>query len=580
LCNIDEEYSQDAFKILQWLAYSARPLRIEEVAEVVAVEIDDSPRFHPENRLLEPRDVLTICSALVTAATRTMQCRLSSNTYEAVELRLAHYSVKEFLLSDRVKTGPASRFCIWKYAEPRIAQTCLAYLLHFERPIPWGLDSVDKFKFPLALYAAEYWPHHARAAGNDMHVINQLCMQLLQAGSNVYMNWIRLFDPDWRYSDRTDNTETMAAPLYYSSLIGLAEPTRLLLELGADVNIQGARYGNALQAASVNGHVTIVRQLVNSGADVNAQAGYWDKTPLAAASYNGHNTIVDYLIESGANVDSHSKKSWTALEAASAGGHETIVQRLLKIGASSGNALTAAARAGHDVIIQLLLKSGAHVGNRKSVNEALRTASGGGHYTICQQLIIAGADVNAPGGELGNALQAAASGGEDCIVKLLLEAGAEIDSSTGEEFYGEPWEVWGTAGRPDEVQYYSPGPNSGAGYFGTALQAAAYGGNGSTVRLLLTSGANCDIQGGWYNNALHAAAAQGHNAIVQQLLESGADVNIQGGYYGNALQAAAGSGHEAMVRLLLENGANVNAKGGVHGNALPGGFSGRARGGC
>lgn len=58
---------------------------------------------------------------------------------------------------------------------------------------------------------------------------------------------------------------------------------------------------------------------------MNAQAGYWDNTPLAAASSNGHNTIVDYLIESGANVDLHSKKSWTALEAASAGGHETIV---------------------------------------------------------------------------------------------------------------------------------------------------------------------------------------------------------------------------------------------------------------
>ncbi|KAF4631092.1 hypothetical protein G7Y89_g7033 [Cudoniella acicularis] len=39
LRSIDEEYSQDAFRILQWLAYSARPLRIEEVAEVVAVKI-------------------------------------------------------------------------------------------------------------------------------------------------------------------------------------------------------------------------------------------------------------------------------------------------------------------------------------------------------------------------------------------------------------------------------------------------------------------------------------------------------------------------------------------------------------
>ena len=50
LVNIDEEYSQDAFPILQWLVYSARPLRIQEVAEVIAIDTDES-RFDPDNRL-------------------------------------------------------------------------------------------------------------------------------------------------------------------------------------------------------------------------------------------------------------------------------------------------------------------------------------------------------------------------------------------------------------------------------------------------------------------------------------------------------------------------------------------------
>ena len=49
LQNIDEEYSQDAFRILQWLVYSARPLRIEEVVEVVAIGTELS-QFNPENR--------------------------------------------------------------------------------------------------------------------------------------------------------------------------------------------------------------------------------------------------------------------------------------------------------------------------------------------------------------------------------------------------------------------------------------------------------------------------------------------------------------------------------------------------
>lgn len=42
--SIDEEYTQDALKVLQWLAFSARPVRIEEVAEVVAVDLEcDQP---------------------------------------------------------------------------------------------------------------------------------------------------------------------------------------------------------------------------------------------------------------------------------------------------------------------------------------------------------------------------------------------------------------------------------------------------------------------------------------------------------------------------------------------------------
>ncbi len=50
---------------------------------------------------------------------------------------------------------------------------------------------------------------------------------------------------------------------------------RQLLERGADVNAQGGVYGNALQAASHGGHGEIVRQLLERGADVNAQGGHY-----------------------------------------------------------------------------------------------------------------------------------------------------------------------------------------------------------------------------------------------------------------------------------------------------------------
>jgi ankyrin repeat protein len=41
---------------------------------------------------------------------------------------------------------------------------------------------------------------------------------------------------------------------------------RLLLDKGAEVNAQGGRYGNALQAASDGGHEEVVKMLVAWGA--------------------------------------------------------------------------------------------------------------------------------------------------------------------------------------------------------------------------------------------------------------------------------------------------------------------------
>jgi len=45
----------------------------------------------------------------------------------------------------------------------------------------------------------------------------------------------------------------------------------MLLETGAEVHAQGCQYGNALQAASAGGHESIVRPLLERGADFKVQ---------------------------------------------------------------------------------------------------------------------------------------------------------------------------------------------------------------------------------------------------------------------------------------------------------------------
>ena len=54
------------------------------------------------------------------------------------------------------------------------------------------------------------------------------------------------------------------------------EVVELLLDSGADVNAQSGRFGNALQAASIEDYENIVRLLLEKGTDVNAQSGEYD----------------------------------------------------------------------------------------------------------------------------------------------------------------------------------------------------------------------------------------------------------------------------------------------------------------
>ena len=56
--------------------------------------------------------------------------------------------------------------------------------------------------------------------------------------------------------------------------------TTLLLENGAEVNIAGGSFGNALQAATFGGNKGTVRTLLRKGADVNALGGKFGTAQL------------------------------------------------------------------------------------------------------------------------------------------------------------------------------------------------------------------------------------------------------------------------------------------------------------
>ena len=73
-----------------------------------------------------------MCSSLITLSSNPSKWSDLAFYHESEEVRLAHYSVKEYLVSDRVRVGAAKKYSISEIAaNTLIAETCLAYLLHF-----------------------------------------------------------------------------------------------------------------------------------------------------------------------------------------------------------------------------------------------------------------------------------------------------------------------------------------------------------------------------------------------------------------------------------------------------------------
>jgi hypothetical protein len=154
-----------AFRMLQCLVAAVRPLRVEELAEVLAFDFDTIdqggvPRYQPDwQRVDQEQAVLSTCSSLVAIV----------EDHGSRVVQFSHFSVKEFLMSDYLATSTSdvSRYHILREpAHTTLAQACLGYLLYLD-------DHMDDARFnnlPLAEYAVEHWVRHVQFEDVALHV--------------------------------------------------------------------------------------------------------------------------------------------------------------------------------------------------------------------------------------------------------------------------------------------------------------------------------------------------------------------------------------------------------------------------
>jgi ankyrin repeat protein len=544
LVNIAEDYADEAASLLKWLAYSNEPLTLAELATAAGIRLSADDR----DEVADPEDVdyespVNILEGLViviphvpygnnagqatsgantSAITEDMTKPQGSNVQPQFKLRLAHFSVKEYLVSDRILVGPAKVFHLsTPSGDNHLAQSCLAYLLHYSTYSGKTSDGYsDSVTFPLLNYAARLWPYHFRQSGSTD---NRRALSLLSTEATK-LSWLRIHNPD----DQREPDYDPGDSLYFASYFGMVTLVRSLLDNGAEPNARGGGCGDALQAASYKGHESIVQMLLDKGAHVNAQGGEFGNALQAASSY-GRDTIVEILLENAADVNMQ--------------------------GGFYGNALQAASYCGNTKTVQILLDRGADVNRQGGVfRSALRAASYCGNATTVEILLERGALVNAPDGELGDALRAASSLGDEPTVRLLLDRGADVNAQ-------------GT--RPDDTPLRSHYTGS------TALGKASEGGHYEVVKLLLERGADANLGGGHGKRPLHMAAENGHSTSVRILVDAGADVNAQSHVDGStALDAVFTwctardhyeiweewrlAGHYEVLQILIDAGADVS----------------------
>jgi len=406
---IPKQKSRHTYRLFQCLIAAIRPLRVEELAEILAIEAGfDTTYFVKGWRPQNPEEaILYLCSTLVTFVEGDGGSKI---------VQFSHFSVQEFLTSDRLRCSEVRTIRLYYVpldaAHTFLAQACLTVLLHLGETMGDKRQVKRVAPFPLASYAAQNWFVHARferMASSVPHAMERSFIDVLA-------------EYPWN---------PKATALYYAVLCGLCGPANYLISThGEDVHAKCGVHGTPLHAASWSGRLDAVSLLLDHGADVNLTNEH-GRTPLCEAYYGRHLEVMQLLLDRGANVDVQYDDFGLLTHDASYMGEADAIRLLLQhnadVNATSYQNYTPlhwASSMGHANVAQILLEHGADIDAQSDFGTPLYRASVQGHLEVTRLLLGHGADVHirAPCGE--TPFQVATRKGHAQVARLLLEHGA------------------------------------------------------------------------------------------------------------------------------------------------------------
>ena len=350
-----------AHRLLQCLCVASRPLRVEELAEILMLDFDRTesatPKINEHRRWWgDPeRAVLSLCSSLIMVV----------NTGHSRVVQFSHCSVKQVLTSDRLASSRGD--ISWAHialhpAHTTLTLACLATLLQLD-----GSSSNEQVErnFPFAKYASQHWVEHAQcglvSSGTEGGI-----QRLFDPTKPYFSTWLRLYNIDDHWNQFGNAWVTRGSPLYYASLCGFRDLAEHIINVHPEqVNATGGRCHSPLAAALCNGHFHVAKLLLQHGASVDV-TGYNNQTLLQVASVDGRSDVARWLLDRGADSNSQQNDHVAPIHLATANGHPEVIQTLLEHGVDihstdkdGRTALHLASSSGKVEVARLLLEHGA-----------------------------------------------------------------------------------------------------------------------------------------------------------------------------------------------------------------------------
>ena len=355
------EYWQLAKKVISWIFYAKRPLKIFELREILAVEPEDT-KFDPSG-LHEWDLILEVC------------CGLVSIDEKDGTIRLVHSSLQEYLVTCWHEH--------WPMAEVTVTATCIAYLTLADfsvKMLEYNMPAHCHF----LSYAATYWREHLIGPFGVILSEDQIS-RLLESttqSSNAHRSHSKLYE-----------TPFTATPAHIVVTLGLNHSVWIILRQNRDLEARDSEGYTPLTRAVYYRETWAVRQLLARGANPHAEVG--GKTPLFIAISGNDQATIELLIHYGALLAPDE-----GLELTSSVDDATFLQFLLdKISLTDEDkfsALLSHIQHGRVGLVQVLLRAGTDTNRIDSTSghTALTIAIRSYKYDMIAVLLAAGAEPN------------------------------------------------------------------------------------------------------------------------------------------------------------------------------------------